>query len=130
MNKFVAGWIAIALVLIAGCAGQGPSLASSAEDIVGSWRSNIGATEFHFQEDGTFLVTTQGPVTQGEYWFEGTRLFLEQPRCEDLIAVVGIYEVQPLENGNLRFIAIEDECQTRVGYLVGRTIGAEWAPVP
>jgi len=44
---------------------------------------------------------------------------------------LGIYEVQLLENGNLKFTEIEDdECQTRAGALQGRTIAAEWEPVP
>ena len=42
----------------------------------------------------------------------------------------GIYEVELLENGNLRYIVIEDECLTRINYWAGRIIEVEWEPVP
>jgi len=132
MNKRMAGPIAVALFLLAGCAAQGPSLVSSAEDIVGTWKTTIGATEIQFNGDNTYLVTTPAFVARGEYRFEGMRLFLKAlDRC-DIIAVgaLGIYEVQLLENGNLKFAPIEEECSTRVGRMQVQTIAAEWEPVP
>ncbi len=44
---------------------------------------------------------------------------------------LGAYEVQLLDNGNLKFTTIdEDGCRTRAGILQGQTIAAEWEPVP
>ena len=134
MNKLVAGSIAIAMFLIVGCGARGPKLASSAEDVAGTWKTTIGATEYQFNGDGTF-VSTGGccGIDKGEYRFEGTRLFLESAtsnRCDSVVDALGTYEVELLENGNLKFTAIEDECLTRAGLFQGRTIAAEWEPVP
>ena len=128
----MAGATAVALFLLAGCAAQGSSLASGAEDIAGTWRTTIGATEIQFNGDGTYVVTTPAFVARGEYRFEGTRLFLKALDQCDIIVVgaLGTYEVQLLENGNLKFIAIEEECPTRVGRMQAQTIAAEWEPVP
>jgi hypothetical protein len=43
---------------------------------------------------------------------------------------IGIYEVELLENGNLKFTVIEDECPGRVNYLEGALIETEFEPVP
>jgi len=59
MNKLVAGSAGIALFLLAGCAAQSPSVASGAEDIVGIWKTTIGATEIQFNGDSTYVVTTR-----------------------------------------------------------------------
>ena len=128
----MAGPTAVALFLLAGCAAQGSSLASGAEDIAGTWRTIIGATEIQFNGDGTYVVTTPAFVARGEYRFEGTRLFLKALDQCDIIVVgaLGTYEVQLLENGNLKFIAIDEECPTRVGRMQVQTIAAEWEPVP
>ena len=132
MIKLVAAPIAVVLFLLAGCAAQGPSLASGAEDIVGTWKTTIGATELQFNGDSTYVVTTPAFVARGEYRFEGTRLFLKALDQCDIIAVgaLGIYEVQLLENGNLKFTPIEEECSIRVGRMQVQTIAAEWEPAP
>ncbi len=128
----MAGATAVALFLLAGCAAQGSSLASGAEDIAGTWKTTVGATEIQFNGDGTYVVTTPAFVARGEYRFQGTRLFLKALDQCDIIVVgaLGTYEVQLLENGNLKFIAIEEECPTRVGRMQAQTIAAEWEPVP
>ena len=53
-------------------------------------------------------------------------------KCDTFVeGALGVYEVQLLENGNLKFTEIEDdECQTRAGALQGQTIAAESEPVP
>ena len=50
--------------------------------------------------------------------------------CTLIGAEIGIYEVELLENGNLKFTVIEDECATRAAYLEGALIEAEWEPIP
>ena len=135
MNKLVTSSIAIALFLLAGCAASGPKLASSAEDIAGTWHSTTDSGEVQFNEDGTFIF---GPATvnpfAAEFRFEGTRLFLVaiDPGVPCVLqgAETGIYEVELLENGNLMFTAIEDECALRVTYFTGALIEREWEPVP
>ncbi len=135
MNKLVTSSTAIALFLLAGCAASGPKLASSAEDIAGTWHSTTDSGEVQFNEDGTFIF---GPATvnplAAEFRFEGTRLFLVAIApgvpCVLQGAETGIYEVELLENGNLMFTAIEDECALRVTYFTGALIEREWEPVP
>jgi len=131
MNKLVTSSIAIALFLLAGCAASGPKLASSAEDIAGTWHSTTDSGEFQFNEDGTFLGGTAFP---GEFRFEGTRFFLtftgQGNACAQQGAETGIYEVELLENGNLMFTVIEDECADRVTFFTGALIEREWELVP
>ncbi len=132
MNKQRASSIVIALFLLAGCAASGPKLASSAEDIAGTWQSTIGSPEAHFNEDGTLRVEFEGNAhANGEYWFEGTRFFIKKPFGNECFnAETGIYEVELLENGNLNFTVIDDECMIMVNLWAGRLIDAEWEPVP
>ena len=136
MNKLVTSSIAIALFLLAGCAASGPKLASSAEDIVGTWQSTTDSVPgLQFNEDGTaFGDPASVSPTPGEFRFEGTRLFLVNiapgDDCVLLGAETGIYEVELLENGNLKFTLIEDDCLFRVSYQVGRVIEVEFEPVP
>ena len=134
MNKRMVSSVAIALFLLAGCAASGPKLASSFEDIAGTWHSITSSAEIQFNEDGTVRRRTaeQTPGDAG-FRFEGTRLILTEipgSSCYLIEAQIGIYEVELLENGNLKFTAIEDECATRLNYLEGALIEAEWEPVP
>ncbi len=134
MNKLIASSIAIALFLIAGCAASGPKLASSAEDIAGVWQSTVADAVVQLNEDGTARsLGPEGDFPIGKFRFEGTRLFFtDRPNtdCSFLGFETGIYEVELLENGNLKFIVIEDECLIRINYLAGRLVEAEWEPVP
>jgi len=141
MNKLVAGSIAIALFLLAGCAASGPKLASSAEDIPGTWKNNINSWEIQFYEDGTWRreLVDDHAHDGAEFRFEGTRLILKTEQggpCPRGFAETGIYEVELLENGSLMFTVIEDECAERVAFFTGALaegiliIEAEWEPVP
>ena len=135
MNKQMASSIGIALFLLAGCAAPGPKLASSAQDIAGAWHSNFAPTEIQFNEDGTLRLRGSGVDIAAEFRFEGTRLFWKavDPASACVLegAEVGVYEVELLENGNLKFTAIEDECSVRPTVLEGPpTVEVEWEPVP
>jgi len=133
MNKLVAGSIAIALFLLAGCAASGPKLASSAEDIVGTWRTPASITQIQFNGDGTSsLKRVDEVIVDNKFRFEGTRFFdiASGHTCFQLGADTGIYEVELLENGNLKFTVIEDECPVRRNFYVGALIEREWEPVP
>jgi len=134
MNKLVASSIAIAVFLLAGCAASGPKLASSAADIVGTWKSNTSSLEIQFNEDGTVRAqSAQGTDQTFEFRFEGTRFFhtdFPNGGCDQIGAATGIYEVELLENGNLKFTVIEDECVNRVNGFTGALIEREFEPVP
>ncbi len=106
-------------------------MASSFEDIAGTWHSIISSAEIQFNEDGTALSTgSSGSIFTSEFWFEGTQYFEQAEVQCDVGNPIGIYEVELLENGNLKFTVIEDECATRVNYLAGRVVEVEWESVP
>ena len=133
MNKRMASSIAFAVFLLAGCAAAGPKLASSAEDIVGTWKSSTSSQEVQFNEDGTTRYQfSSGTIGNAEFRFEGTRFFdiASGHTCVQLGADTGIYEVELLENGNLKFTVIEDECPVRLNFYVGALIEREFEPVP
>jgi len=48
MNKLMAGSIAMAMFLLAGCAASGPKLANRAEDIVGTWHTPASSVQIQF----------------------------------------------------------------------------------
>jgi hypothetical protein len=98
------------------------TLATSLEEIAGSWQKTIGAGCIRFQDDGTFRQARRlgalddSPFAICEIWFEGTQLFVGQctvsgvPPCGEAIA---IYEVRLLESGGIEIVAIEDNCSPR-----------------
>ncbi len=57
--------------------------------------------------------------------FEGTKIFLHQIKGLCVAVPDAIYEIHLLENGNLKFVAIDDTCSLRSGVL-----SAEFASVP
>ena len=135
MNKLMAGSIATALFLLAGCGARGPKLASSAEDIVGTWQSTTSSADLQFNEDGTLRIQFEGGViVNAKFRFEGTRFFdidsSQGGQCFQLGAETGIYEIELLENGNLKFTVIEDECPVRLNFYVGALIEREFEPIP
>jgi len=124
----------IALFLLVGCAASGPKLASSIEDIAGTWRPNTSNSEIQIDMDGTyFAINPSDDIRRAEIRFEGTR-FIYKDTSKSACALqgyeTGIYEIELLENGNLKFILIEDECPRRVNFHSGRLIQVEWEPVP
>ncbi len=106
-------------------------MADSAEDIAGTWHSTIAPMELQINEDGTVLGrNARGGIFPFEFWFEGTQFFIQATVSCDVGNPIGIYEVELLENGNLKWTVIEDECLTRVTTFAGRIIGVEWEPAP
>ena len=115
---------------------------------------HLGVRNWHeiyiqFKRDGTFGLAfgdrvEDNPDGEGEFSFEGTRFY-----WKDIIAStktdywlvkgkagrtwsecqvsnpIGIYEIQILANGNLKFAEIEDECGVRCIILNN----SEWEPV-
>ena len=115
----------IGLFLLTGCtasdAPSGPRPVTDAKDILGTWDIS-GEGHVQYNEDGTFRYAKlresleKGPLVVGEFWFDEGQYFEKEidvhsePPCG---SAVGIYEVQLLENGNLSFTVVEDECEAR-----------------
>ena len=134
MKRTKATGIAVALLLLTGSVtrAQEPALATNLKDVVGIWRTVVSPAPrehfLQFKEDGTYRIAhapeelelLRVPGHVGEFWFEGTQLFIKRtendvPGNAVCIGLTGIYEVELLANGNLRFVEVEDECdgQTR-----------------
>ncbi len=79
------------------------------------------------------MLEVARPVVKWETRFEGTQLLIKGRIGYCIDPVTGIYEVNILENGNLGFVAIDDECSGRASVLRG-PVGAEgtveYEPVP
>lgn len=150
MKKTIGTVIGIGLVLLLGCAAptpSGPTLASKIEDLVGVWhRTELAAVEVYieFKEDGTCRFATVPdselelhPLMGGEFWFEGTQLHWKVfdavgtwRACLAEDRQVGIYQVELLPNGNLKFVKIEDKCGDRFWVLVEKfKKPTEWEPL-
>ncbi len=134
MNKKLALSIVFAAVVLVGCAASGPKLASSLEDIAGTWSPNTSTAEVQIDEDGTYLGRdAAGNTYPAQIRFEGTRfIYKDSPggSCTLKGYETGIYEIELLENGNLKFTVIEDECPERINFMAGRLAEVEFEPVP
>ncbi len=127
MKRTKATGIAVALLLLAGSAtrAQEPALATNLKDVVGIWRTVVTPAPrehfLQFKEDGAYgiahapeeLELDRVPGHVGEFWFEGTQLFIKRTEYTECIGVIGIYEIELLINGNLRFVEVEDVCDAR-----------------
>ncbi len=137
MQKPIASLMAVGLLLLTACGTGGevePGPITSFEDIAGTTyeRQGVGGEGyFHFFEDGTIHFSSNRDLVQDrpqaieETRFEGPKMFVKQIKgpCDD--DPDAIYEIQLLENGNLKFVAIEEPCGIRSG-----TLPTEWAPIP
>ncbi len=127
MKRTKATGIAVALLLLTGSAtrAQEPALATNLKDVVGIWRTVVTPAPrehfLQFKEDGAYgiahapeeLELDRVPGHVGEFWFEGTQLFIKRTEYTECIGVIGIYEIELLTNGNLRFVEVEDVCDAR-----------------
>ena len=104
---------------------------TTAEELAGVWGYRRG-TDFGlyymFNQDGTLHMAAtptrerleDSPSIIGEYWFEGSQLFFNITKSnmpEPCINVLGVYDVHLLENGNLRFVVVDDVCSWRTKQL-------------
>ncbi|MEJ2487574.1 MAG: hypothetical protein P8Y68_17770 [Anaerolineales bacterium] len=127
MNKQMSGLILLGLLILTACNSEGPPLATSPEDIVGIFAVHPGNTILRFDPDGTTvaapsLYLAKNPVGDPGYFrFEGNHLIFESADDPDPVCggATAIYQVQLLEEGKLRFVAIEDDCQHRVNVFQG-----------
>jgi hypothetical protein len=114
-----------------------PELAASLEDIVGTWEGiKGGGGSIQIEGEGAWVrFCCSGLRRTAEIRFEGTRFFIIETASEvgtgEICVPTGIYEIQLLADGNLKFVAIEDECEQRRNALQGAEgINVEWKPVP
>ncbi len=136
MQKPIASLMAVGLLLLAACGTEVEvSPITSFEDIAGTTYERQGPGGdffFYFFEDGTWHgssnrdLVVDRPNLINETRFEGTTVFVNETkgRCDDNPDAT--YEIHLLENGNLRFVAIEDTCLARSSPLSV----IEYAPVP
>jgi hypothetical protein len=119
------------------------STITSAEELAGVWhkttRSFMGGEIYRqFTKDGIYRMGNspqeieEGPRVEGEFRFEGDHYVMQDvtalPGYDMCIQAgqVGTYTVELLDNGHIRFVAVEDECSERA-----RMLGAgEMEPVP
>lgn len=113
-----------------------PVLVTSLEDIVGTWEGiKGGGGSIQIEGDGDWTrICCAGLRRIAEVRFEGKRFFITETASEvgmgEICVPTGIYEIQLLEDGNLKFVAIEDECEKRRNALQGAAgINVEWRPV-
>ncbi len=101
---------------------------ADSESIAGTWYSFPAGMLLRFDGHGraAFGVDETGETIgyEASAWFEGQQLVVkfadyagESAVCE---TVVGVYEVQLLENGCIRFVTVQDECAFRADILTGR----------
>ena len=127
MKRTKAAGIAVALLLLTGSGtrAQEPALATNLKDVVGIWRTVVTPAPrehfLQFKEDGAYGIAhapekfelDRVPEHVGEFWFEGTQLFIKRTRLTGCIGVIGIYQIELLANGNLKFVEVEDVCAAR-----------------
>jgi len=138
VQKPIASLMAVGLLVLAACGTGGevePGPITSFEDIAGTTyeRQGVGAPFFfQFFEDGTWHASSSRDLLEDrprlifETRFEGTKIFVNETKgfCDD--NPDAIYEIHLLENGNLQFVAIEDDpCAERSSCFT-----VEWAAVP
>jgi len=111
------------------------TLATSAQEILGTWRA--GNYYLRFDTDGTFRAAhaldklDNQPYAIVSYQFEGTKMVIADisvsgvPPCGEEI---GSYEVRLLESGNMQILLIKDQCTQRAGDIGGRA--RVYEPVP
>ncbi|HSL95673.1 MAG TPA: hypothetical protein VLA35_07145 [Thermoleophilia bacterium] len=111
-------------------------VATSAEEILGTWVSQIGAVAIRFDEDGTLRsarstrTLESAPYTVRSYRFEDAVMLVTEvavsgvPSCGD---AVGRYKVWLLENGHLQIVAIGDMCDGRASEMTREYVPTESA---
>ena len=107
---------------------------TSAEELAGVWhrttRTGMGMDVYRqYTEDGIYRMGTSPeeleaqPRVEGKFWFEGVKIVVQDtsgiPGFDICVEgeKTGKYEVELLENGHIRFVAIEDECRDRIRML-------------
>jgi len=103
---------------------QAFTLATSIEDIIGTWHSSRKNLYLRFYGNGTLHQSHSldsldyQPYAISEIWFEGTQMYLKEkavsgvPSCGD---TPGIYEVRLFPDGKIQIVRIKEKCSPRAG---------------
>ena len=103
---------------------QAFTLATSIEDIIGTWHSSRKNLYLRFYGNGTLHHSHSldsldyQPYAISEIWFEGTQMYLKEkavsgvPSCGD---TPGIYEVRLFPDGKIQIVRIKEKCSPRAG---------------
>lgn len=124
--------------LLVGCGSPSPVTVESAEELVGRWESECPDCTYtgrfqYFFEDGTYQLQPDREAFErrvelappaGEFWFEGGRLYDRAGEYRGGWAYydcqsTGIYEIELLDEGEIVFTVVEDDCEERKGWFVG-----------
>lgn len=127
------------LALVGWNAAEGPQQAFATEaatqqsivglqEIQGAWYAFPAGLAIRFNEDGSGLFGSVGDDDRTgisvETHFEDDLLQIwfadYQGESEDCQTATGVYTVQRLDGGNIRFSPIQDDCQFRLDALNGR----------
>ena len=126
--------VCIMLLLLSSCGeSQGPAI-TSAEELAGVWhrttRTGFGGEVYReYTADGTYRMGNSveeldvRPRVEGKFWFEGDQIVVQDtvgiPGYDICVEgkKTGRYDLEVLENGPIRFILVEDECDQRAGML-------------
>lgn len=99
------------------------ALITSPEEMVGIWRGTVAGESGYvmYTADSRFLVALSqdavatAPRVSGEYWFEDGQIHLRDlqnaghwTECDS--EIVGIYDVVELDDGQVEFHLVDDEC--------------------
>jgi hypothetical protein len=108
-------------------------LASSPEDVIGTWKWIAGEYYIRFDDDGTARLAYSQDELQGSpfvtmsYQFDGTKVVIKEISVsvvESCGSTVGNYEIPMLNNGNIQLVAVNDKCEGRAG-----EFSAEYEPL-
>lgn len=151
MKGFVISLMSAAVLILAGWQATGQSASPERQPqpemglklepeivtvVEGAWYSFPGGLVVRFNDDGSadFGVDADGTPYgyRAETWFEGDNLsirFLDYDGIIDLCReATGVYQVQQLDEGVIRFVTVEDDCQFRSDALSGHAdLGFELA---
>ena len=132
MNKYILLIIIFTLIIVVSACAQNPAtteekspeLITDMSGLNGIWQPIPPAIAWReYRDDGTFRIAgtrdnlEKAPFVTGEYWFEGSVLYFKEvsaePEWECGGEIIGQYEVQVLESGEMRFVKVEDKCSER-----------------
>jgi hypothetical protein len=105
-------------LMLASCGGLQPAPSIGGVDITGVWKQEDAYTQFN--EDGTYRTAytlaflEKAPFEVGQFRLEGTSFtFITSDESWLCPGLIGSYEVELTEQGQLQFVLQEDACEMR-----------------
>ncbi|MGD2026634.1 MAG: hypothetical protein PVI99_02360 [Anaerolineales bacterium] len=125
MKKIWMVLVLAGLFVVVGCTSQEAQLATSPAEINGIYQVNPGHSYMRIEMDGILVagpslsLVNEPVMAPDSYRFEGDQLFIENVDNVLCEAMTAIYRVQLLEDGRLRFLAVDDGCEHRKNVFQG-----------